>query len=145
MLTKFATAAAVAALVTGAAHAQQPNPPSRATTGVGSSAAQTMSSIPSNAETVTNWYKQDVYDPSDAKIGEISDVLVNQDGQVSAFIVSVGGFLGMGEKNVAVPFSAVHATQRNGKWWLTMNGTKDGLKGAPGYKFDKAKATWVPA
>jgi sporulation protein YlmC with PRC-barrel domain len=142
MLKKFAMAAAVTALVTGAAYGQQ----NRATTGVGTpELATTMSTLPANAETVTNWYKQDVYDPNNAKIGEISDVLVDQSGQVSAFIVSVGGFLGLGEKNVAVPFMAVHATQRNGKWYLTMNSTADALKSAPGYKFDKAKATWIPA
>lgn len=146
MSTNLVTAAAVAALVTGAAYGQQISPLNRTTTGVGSPVqAETMRSLPANSETVTNWYKQDVYDPSDAKIGEISDVLVSEDGKINAFIVSVGGFLGMGEKDVAVPFSAVHAAQRNGKWWLTINATKDGLKGAPGYKYDKAKAMWVPA
>jgi hypothetical protein len=39
---------------------------------------------------------------------------------VAAFIVSVGGFLGAGEKDVAVPFNAVNATDKNGKWYLTM-------------------------
>ena len=94
---------------------------------------------------MTNYYKQNVYDPSDSKIGEISDVLVNKEGKIDAFIVSVGGFLGMGEKDVAVPFSSVHATEKNGKWYLTMNATKDGLQKAHGYKFDRAEGTWVPA
>jgi hypothetical protein len=40
---------------------------------------------------------------------------------------------------------AVHATEKNGKQWLTMNATKDGLKGAVGYKYDRSKATWVRA
>jgi hypothetical protein len=139
MLNKLAIAAAVAATVTGAAYAQQ-------TTGVGTPMqAQVLNSLPSNATTVTNYYKQNVYDPSDAKIGEITDVLVGKDGKVDAFIISVGGFLGMGEKDVAVPFTAIHATEKNGKWYLTMNATKDALKEAHGYKYDKAKATWVAA
>jgi hypothetical protein len=37
----------------------------------GGSAAQIMSSIPANSETITHWYKQSVYDPKDSKIGEI--------------------------------------------------------------------------
>jgi sporulation protein YlmC with PRC-barrel domain len=140
MLNKLAIAAAVAATVTGAAYAQQ------TTTGVGTPMqTQVLNSLPSNATTVTNYYKQNVYDPSDAKIGEIMDVLVGKDGKVDAFIISVGGFLGMGEKDVAVPFAAIHATEKNGKWYLTMNATKDSLKEAHGYKYDKAKATWVPA
>jgi sporulation protein YlmC with PRC-barrel domain len=139
MFNKLAIAAAVAAAVTGSAYAQQ-------TTGVGTpTQAQVLTTLPTNATTVTNYYKQNVYDPSDSKIGEISDVLINKEGKIDAFIVSVGGFLGVGEKDVAVPFASVHATERNGKWYLTMNATKDGLKSAQGYKYDKAKATWVPA
>jgi sporulation protein YlmC with PRC-barrel domain len=140
MLNKLAIAAAVTAIVTGGAFAQQ------TTTGVGTpTQTQALTTLPQNTTTVTNYYKQNVYDPSDAKIGEISDVLVNKEGKVDAFIVSVGGFLGVGEKDVAVPFDAIHATEKNGKWYLTMNATKDALKSANGYKFDKVKSTWVPA
>jgi hypothetical protein len=69
------------------------------------SAAQIMSSIPANSKTITHWYKQSVYDPQDNKIGEIMDVLVDRDGKVTALIIGVGGFLGLGEKDVAVPFN----------------------------------------
>src|SRR3984893_9129863 len=102
-------------------------------------------SIPANAMTVTHWYKQSVYDPSDAKVGEIMDVLVDRDGKIAAFIVSVGGFLGMGEKDVAVPFNAVQfKTKDNNKWYPVMNTTKDALKNAPGYKYDRTAMTWMP-
>ena len=47
---------------------------------------------------MTNFYKQNVYDPSDNKIGDIDDVLIDKEGRVTALIISVGGFLGMGEK-----------------------------------------------
>jgi PRC-barrel domain protein len=66
----------------------------------GGSAAQIMSSIPANAVTITHWYKQSVYDPNDSKIGEIMDVLVDREGKATALIVGVGGFLGMGEKEL---------------------------------------------
>jgi sporulation protein YlmC with PRC-barrel domain len=140
MLKTIAMAAMLATALTGAAQAQ------RATTGAATPAQmQALGTLPANATTVTNFYKQNVYDPSDAKIGEISDVLMSKDGRVEAFIISVGGFLGVGEKDVAVPFSAVHATDKDGKWYLTMNATKDSLKEARGYRYDKGKATWVPA
>lgn len=42
-----------------------------------------------------------VYGPGLEDVGEISDVLLTQDGQVTAYIVDVGGFLGLGEKPVA--------------------------------------------
>jgi sporulation protein YlmC with PRC-barrel domain len=106
--------------------------------------AEIMSSIPPNSATVTDWYKQSVYDPSDNKIGEIMDVLVAPDGKATALIVGVGGFLGAGEKDVAVPFSAVKHTMKNQKIYLTMDTTKDALKSAPGFKYDREKTTWVP-
>jgi sporulation protein YlmC with PRC-barrel domain len=63
--------------------------------------------------TVTNFYKQNVYDPSDNKIGDVDDVLIDKEGRVTAMIIGVGGFLGMGEKDVAVPFSSVRASEKN--------------------------------
>jgi sporulation protein YlmC with PRC-barrel domain len=151
MLNKLAIAAAMASITIGAAYAQTPNSntnlPARTTTGVGTPAqAQVLTSLPTTSTTtIANFYKQNVYDPSEKKLGEISDVLVDNDGKIDGFIVSVGGFLGLGEKNVAVPFSAVQASQRNGSWWLTMNATESQLRNAPGFKYDRDKATWVKA
>ena len=109
------------------------------------SAAQIMPSIPANSVTITHWYKQSVYDPNDSKIGEIMDVLVDREGKATALIVGVGGFLGMGEKDVAVPFNAVQVTNKNNnKWYLVMNATKDGLKNAKGFKYDRNAMTWIP-
>jgi sporulation protein YlmC with PRC-barrel domain len=104
-----------------------------------------MSSVPSSSLTITDWYKQDVYDQSNSKIGKIDDVLVGQNGQVSALIVGVGGILGAGEKDVAVDFGAVKQTMKDNKVYLTMNTTKDALKSAPGFKYDSDKTAWVPA
>jgi sporulation protein YlmC with PRC-barrel domain len=104
-----------------------------------------ISSVPSSSLTITDWYKQDVYDQSNSKIGKIDDVLVGQNGQVSALIVGVGGILGAGEKDVAVDFGAVKQTMKDNKVYLTMNTTKDALKSAPGFKYDSDKTAWVPA
>jgi sporulation protein YlmC with PRC-barrel domain len=102
-----------------------------------------MTTMPGDAVTVTKWYKQNVYDSSNNKIGEIVDVLVNKGGQVTTVILSVGGFLGMDTKDVAAPFQAIHATMKDNKWWLVMNTTKDALKTAPGYKYDTTSTMWV--
>jgi len=100
--------------------------------------------IPAKSYTVTDWYKQNVYDPKDAKIGEIMDVLVDKSGRVTSLIVGVGGFVGAGEKDVSVPFDAVHiTTKNNNKWYLVMNATKDELKSAPGFTYDKDSTTWL--
>lgn len=136
-MKKILLAVACTMLASGAAFAQQPAAPMKQPT------AQMMTAMPANSSTITNYYKQDVYDPSDAKIGTINDVLVDKDGRVTALMIGVGGFLGMGEKDVAVPFAALHGTEKNGKWYLVMNTTKDALKSAPGYKYDKTKTTWM--
>jgi sporulation protein YlmC with PRC-barrel domain len=111
---------------------------------VSSGRTEIMTSVPTNSATVADWYKQTVYDPSDNKIGEIMDVLVSPDGHATALIVGVGGFLGAGEKDVAVPFSAVKHTMKDKKIYLTMDTTKDALKAAPGFKYDREKTSWVP-
>ena len=106
--------------------------------------ARLISQMPTDSVTVTDWYKQSVYDPQDHKIGEVMDVLVDKTGKVTSLIIGVGGFLGAGEKDVAVPFDAVHLTNKgNDKWYLVMNTTKDDLKTAPGFKYDRNSTTWV--
>ncbi|HWB54933.1 MAG TPA: PRC-barrel domain-containing protein [Tepidisphaeraceae bacterium] len=59
--------------------------------------------MPANGTTVTNYYKQKAYDPSDHTVGDVRDLIVEKDGRISAAIVGVGGFLGIDEKNVVIP------------------------------------------
>jgi sporulation protein YlmC with PRC-barrel domain len=141
-MRKLAYAAILLALGTTAASAQAPQTAPKAV--AEGPAAKILASIPANAMTVTHWYKQSVYDPSDAKIGEIMDVLADRDGKIAVLIVGVGGFLGMGEKDVAVPFNAVQfKTKDNNKWYPVMNTTKDALKSAPGFKYDRTAMSWI--
>lgn len=49
----------------------------------------------------------DVYNPNNEKIGDISELIVDRDGKIAAVVIGVGGFLGMGEHLVAVPFEKV--------------------------------------
>jgi sporulation protein YlmC with PRC-barrel domain len=137
---KLATTVVLLALATSVASAQ--SPPNARPAGV---PAQIMTSVPANSSTVTNWYKQSVYDPSDNKIGEVMDVLLDREGKVSALVIGVGGFLGAGEKDVMVPFNAIQVkTKDNNKWYLVMNSTKDALKNAKGFKYDRNATTWTP-
>ena len=107
-------------------------------------ATMTMKAAPSESWTVTNYYKQAVYDPKEIKIGDIDDVLIDKSGKITGLVVGVGGFLGVGEKDVIVPFSAVKTTKKNDKWYLTMNTTKDDMKNAPGLTYDRNATRWVP-
>jgi sporulation protein YlmC with PRC-barrel domain len=66
-----------------------------------------VTTVPNDALTVSTYYNEDVYDQKDNKIGDVNDILLDKDGRVSAVIVGVGGFLGIGEKDVAVSFDAL--------------------------------------
>jgi sporulation protein YlmC with PRC-barrel domain len=107
-------------------------------------AADALSSLPSDSWTVTNYYKQDVYDNAKNSVGKIDDVLLDKSGKVTALIVGVGGFLGAGEKDVALPFSAVKSEKKDNKWYLTVDESKDSLKSAAGYKYDSSTTSWKP-
>ena len=131
-------ATALALLASTASFAAEP-----ATTSTITRSDALMATVPGDSVTVTNWYKQNVYDPSNNKIGEVEDVLVDKSGKITAVILSVGGFLGMDTKDVAAPFEAIHTTMKDNKWWLTMNTSKESLKSAPGYRYDKSTTTWV--
>jgi len=57
--------------------------------------------------------------------------LIGRSGNVAADVIGVGGFLGIGEKDVAVPFQTVEMTRVDGKNRLVLRKTKDELKNAP--------------
>ena len=83
-----------------------------------------------------------VYNLKDESIGEVSDLVIDNGKTIKAVVVSVGGFLGMGERNVAIsPASIVLSEQRDGSFRLVVNTTKDELKKAEPFNFadvDKA-------
>ena len=87
------------------------------------------------------YWDQTVYGPKDEKVGEVKDFVVDPNtGAISALVLGVGGFLGMGEKEVAVPFADVKMTMRGNKSWLTIDITKDALKAAPAFVRTTANA-----
>jgi sporulation protein YlmC with PRC-barrel domain len=95
-----------------------------------------MSSLASNHWLASDIYKASVYDPSNNKIGSIEDLVLDTSGQVQTAVIGVGGFLGIGQKDVAVPFGELKVASRSGKQELVLNRTKEQLKDAPAY--DKA-------
>jgi hypothetical protein len=75
----------------------------------------------------------DVYNDQNEKVGKLDDLIVAGDGQVTLAVLSVGGFLGIGAKNVAVPIQLFKAGGK-GKILLP-KATKDELKGMPEFKY----------
>jgi sporulation protein YlmC with PRC-barrel domain len=79
----------------------------------------------------------DIYNGQNNNIGKIQDVVFDKADKVTGYILSVGGFLGMGTHYVAVDPGAVSITYdaNNKTWRASMNATKDQLKSAPEFKY----------
>lgn len=69
------------------------------------------------------------------RIGDVNNFVITDQGQVAAVIIGVGGFLGIGEKNVAVDYRELQrTTDQNGDLRLVLPTTKDALTSAPDFK-----------
>jgi sporulation protein YlmC with PRC-barrel domain len=76
-------------------------------------------------------------------VGEINDVVMGPGGNAEAVVIGVGGFLGIGEKEVAVDFAKISWIDRDGSRWLILDSSKEELEGAP--EFDRASFEPEPA
>jgi hypothetical protein len=94
-------------------------------------------SVPNSDDLSSKVVGLDIYNNSNQDIGQIKDLAINQNGGSQAYIVSVGGFLGMGEHYVAVNPSAVKVSYNTSdkKWHASMNASADQLKAAPEFKY----------
>jgi sporulation protein YlmC with PRC-barrel domain len=92
---------------------------------------------PANGELRTNKLMgANVSNTAGETIGNINDVLIDKDGKLAAVVIGVGGFLGMGERHAAVPFSSLDVTRdANNDPLVRVNLTKDQLKTAPEWKW----------
>ncbi len=98
---KLAAGLAAAALMAGAAMAQTSAPTQPA------GAGQIMTQMPQDLMRGSQLMGIDVYGADNQKIGDIDEVLVDRQGKIHGLVVGVGGFLGIGQKDVAIPFDQV--------------------------------------
>lgn len=92
---------------------------------------------PNNSFRVDQLIGSDLLSRTDAgTIGSINDLIIDEDGQIVAVIVEVGGFLGLGQKNVAIPWESVDRTlnEKGDGYELHVRATKEALTDAPEYK-----------
>jgi sporulation protein YlmC with PRC-barrel domain len=131
----FATATLLALLATGAM-AQQPAP---STQQPGSPPAARTAQPPTQ-EAKGPWLasafmRSAVYNMAGERIGDVNDLALDESGKVTAVIIGVGGFLGIGEKDVSMKLDEIkRMVHSDGKTYFTVNATKDQLKAAPDYK-----------
>ncbi|MBJ6126986.1 PRC-barrel domain-containing protein [Microvirga splendida] len=98
---QLAAGLAATALLTGAALAQTAAPAQPTAPG------QVMTKMPPGLMRGSQLIGTDVYGADNQKIGDIDEVLVDRQGRIHGLVVGVGGFLGIGRKDVAIPFDQV--------------------------------------
>jgi sporulation protein YlmC with PRC-barrel domain len=90
----------------------------------------------SKAVLATSYIGSSVYTTTNENIGDINDLIFDDKGMIQAVIIGVGGFLGMGEKDVALPLDKITVTRdENNAIKLTVQATREELERAPA--FDK--------
>jgi hypothetical protein len=77
---------------------------------------------------------QKVADPDGKDIGRLVDVLVGDQGLPQAAVIDFGGFMGVGNRKIAVEWSALHFAPSDAKHPITLDLTQDQIKAAPEYK-----------
>jgi sporulation protein YlmC with PRC-barrel domain len=160
MLKRFVLMSAVSAFAIAGALAQTPSPPSSTAPSAAPSASSDMKSDMKTGEgkfvasqkpdqwLASKFKGTDVLGSDDQKIGDVSDILFDKTGKIEAYVVSVGGFLGMGAKDVAldpaafqvVPGDPNSATNSSPKLKTSMS--KDELKNAANFEpYKEPRAT----
>jgi sporulation protein YlmC with PRC-barrel domain len=155
MLKPTLAAAALAAIVITPAFAEQPMSKPNSDATQSQSQSSTLKGTMGHGRFVQNQSQSEwrgskligatVYGSNDANLGDINDVLIADNGSIRAVVVGVGGFLGVGEKNVAIPFNALNISRKRSGTSIakvTVSYTKSELKNAPKFSyFDASKSS----
>ena len=88
-----------------------------------------------------------VRNDANESIGSINELILGKDGKVAAVVIGVGGFLGIGEREVALDFKSLRferdtgAMARADSVVVRVNATKDALKAAPAWTWEDRTGT----
>lgn len=133
MLRKLLASTAIVAVVASGAFAQTATPAAPETPAVQSPVVKADGQLASNiiGESVYNSKGENA-----ESIGDVNDIVIGANGAIEQIVIGVGGFLGMGEKNVALDYKVAEWAEKNGDRWLVVATTKEALEAAPA--FDRA-------
>jgi sporulation protein YlmC with PRC-barrel domain len=140
--TAFAQSATTPAAQTDSAPAVTAPAPKSATTtpsaaATGTTSGAMVTSIPhltANQMVSSKVVGTSVYNTNNEKIGEVNDLILDANGKVAGVVIGVGGFLGMGQRNVALDYSSVKFSKdAKGYERITVAATKEQLKSMTPY------------
>lgn len=140
-MKKLVAAASIIALLAIPAVAQNATPPpatgkspAAESTAAPAPTGETAGALGSGEISAKELLAENVRNAANESIGNINDVLIGGDGKIAAVIIGVGGFLGMGEKNVALPFDQlIFAKDAADDLIVSTSATKESLQAAPEY------------
>lgn len=145
--TLFATTA-LATLIASGAFAQSATTPAPAEAPAVQEPAATAPVPRAEGSIVTNIIGESVYNGTgdDAEnIGKVTDVVFDKDGMAKSVVIGVGGFLGVGAKNVAFDYDKLQWAEKNGDRWLVAQTSKDELTAHPEFDSKPYGPATVPA
>jgi sporulation protein YlmC with PRC-barrel domain len=90
--------------------------------------------VPGDSLSIGAFHGHDVYDRAGDKIGAVSDLVVDRDGRIVAAVIRVASVLGIGEKDVAVPFSVLQHTQHHNELRLSVDVAQHQFHTAPAFE-----------
>ncbi|MGX9180960.1 PRC-barrel domain-containing protein [Mesorhizobium sp. BHbdii] len=146
MIRTLLTTTALAALLATGAYAQTATTPAPTQDPAVQDTAPAAPVARAEGSLVTNIIGESVYNGTgdDAEnIGNVDDVVFDENGQAKSVVIGVGGFLGVGAKNVAFDYNKLQWAERNGDRWLIAQTTKDELTAQP--DFDRSAFDPAPA
>lgn len=143
MMKHTLTAAALAVVLATPAFAQTPAVPAHSSSSQSSASTAGGGASFLQSQQTTDWRGSKligatVYGSDNASIGEVNDLVLASDGKVNGVVIGVGGFLGVGAKNVAVPFDKLNVTRKPNSATIdkiTVAFSKEELKNAPTFAF----------
>jgi hypothetical protein len=136
MIRKLLATTALATFVSMGAFAQEATTPAPAPADPAQQAEPSAPAVKAEGNLATNIIGETVYNGTgeDAEnIGDVNDMVIAEDGKVQSVVIGVGGFLGIGEKDVAVEFAELDWAERDGDRWLVAPMTKEQLESQPAF------------
>jgi sporulation protein YlmC with PRC-barrel domain len=131
MIRNLLATTAVVAVITGGAHAAETDGTAEA------QASDRFLTAASDASLASKIIGESVYTGTAENaeaVGEVNDLLVGSDGEIDAAIIGVGGFLGVGEKNVAINYDELElTTDEDGNYHIVLNTSREELEAAPSF------------
>ena len=116
---------------TTAAHAQATPPSGTAPIGGRTTSAGYLQMQNPDEFLVTDLIGRTVFNYADENLGVVNDIVYFYDGRASALVLSIGGFLGIGVKNVAITYDAFMMRFEGADILLLVDATGETLAGAP--------------